>query len=99
MLALGFLDPVSGLREEGCSGSLNGWVFVVLGRSPVSHESGLTGLPYAFQFPGTLRSRQACDRPLILGSKPGALTLYYPHELPRDLIKMQSLDPQVVVGA
>lgn len=24
MLALGFLDPISGLREEGCSGSLDG---------------------------------------------------------------------------
>lgn len=77
-----------------------GWGLGGAGKKPcLLHESGLTGLLYAFQFPGTPRSRQACNRPLILGSKPGFLTFYYTHEPPGDLIKMQSLDQQVVGGA
>lgn len=52
---LGVSDPVSGLREEGCSGTLDGprrssWPVAPGGY--VLCEGGFTGLPWAFQFPG-----------------------------------------------
>lgn len=97
MLTVGFSDPVSGLREERCSGSLDG------PGAPSNPDPGnpcfthgwLHRPTWAFGFPRDTPHPTGLLLPTRPGSKPGYLKFYYIFRPSGDLIKVQILGQQV----
>lgn len=97
MLTVGFSDPVSGLREERCSGSLDGPGALSNPDpgNPCFTHGWLHRPTWAFGFPRDTPHQTGLLLPTRPESKPGYLKFYYIFIPSGDLIKVQILGQQV----